>query len=342
MGLSHRNIRQCRAVTWAGVLAVGGGAGWTFQNIYKDFRAGKFRPLRSAAPYTDIIEQQANNEQGAELRIKPLEHYQVLWNCPINGYLPPPPVEIAKIDQNPEPSRTLQPIKDVLQLKAFTLADAEKRTGIVAIKYKDPAKTAFSMEDFILAVGSPLAYPFDSGPYFGKLLAVTADGPVFQWGDQELPLAFDVAPESGNPSSSDRSGTPLGASLTDSEVANLDKYGGGEFTVEVVKDMYVIGSNDRESFSNDTNSIMREAGIDEERDSKGGKKVVFKGVRPHGRANKTYGVESGDVLVSINGVPVTSKSQGIAWVRDHPGLPKYDVVINRRGQNFTKTILVKQ
>jgi len=342
LGLSHRSIRYLRSLVWISTLGVGGTSGWTFYSIFKDFRAGKFRPMRGPAPFQEIIESQRGESNADELTIRPLEHYAKLWNCPLHGHLPEPVPPGPNGGVPPPPEPTLVPIESAVKLHLFTVADEEKKTGIVAVSYRDDNQAAFSLDEYILAIGSPLMYPYDSAPFDGKLIAVSQkEGPVFLWGGEEVALDFDQKDKAAQPLSESGASNESGdVSLTDQDRSSLDRYGGKETTVEVEKDMYVIGLKDQQGLSDDYSSYLRDAGVAEELDGKGGKKIAFKNVRPNGLASKTYGIKSGDVLVSINGVPVSSKSQAIRWVKDHPDLPKYVVVVNRIGQQITKTILV--
>jgi hypothetical protein len=57
-------------------------------------------------------------------------------------------------------------------------------------------------------------------------------------------------------------------------------------------------------------------------------------IRP-GSPLEGKGVEAGDVVISLNGVPVTSKEQIFDYARSHPELRSFTVEIERRGRRLT-------
>ena len=64
---------------------------------------------------------------------------------------------------------------------------------------------------------------------------------------------------------------------------------------------------------------------------------------PEGSMLRKRGYESGDVLRSVNGVPVTSKAQAMAYLKgEGKGLTRYVVEFERRGKIMTQTYNVRQ
>jgi hypothetical protein len=74
----------------------------------------------------------------------------------------------------------------------------------------------------------------------------------------------------------------------------------------------------------------------------GGKKGLKIETIPPGNELGKYGVESGDVLISVNSVPMSSKSEVVDYVKRNSKLGRYDVRIMRRGAYLNKTITVAQ
>lgn len=53
---------------------------------------------------------------------------------------------------------------------------------------------------------------------------------------------------------------------------------------------------------------------------------------------KRHGIQSDDILVSVNGVPMSSKQEGLKWFRNEgKGQSRYTVVIERKGRLITET-----
>jgi hypothetical protein len=54
-----------------------------------------------------------------------------------------------------------------------------------------------------------------------------------------------------------------------------------------------------------------------------------------------WGVETGDILVSVNGVAMSGKSEVVNYVKNNPKLGEYRVVFMRRGARLTRIVAVE-
>ena len=135
----------------------------------------------------------------------------------------------------------------------------------------------------------------------------------------------------------DGDGDPALVGLTDRERNVLKKFSGRDETIKLSDlgdESYLVGGKERQEYSyEDWTTGVR---IGTRRNQDGGEQVVIKSVRSN--IGRTYGVQGGDVLISVNDVAMSSKTQAINYVRQNPDLPKYVVVIKRLGREITKTI----
>jgi tetratricopeptide (TPR) repeat protein len=132
---------------------------------------------------------------------------------------------------------------------------------------------------------------------------------------------------------------PVGE-LTPLEKERLARHRGSERTVAYADDGYVLGSADLEEIATNADLYFRDARLSERKDSSGRKELVVGAIRASSSLAKSYGLESGDVVVSINDVAVESKAQVYDWLRSSSKLAKYVFVLRRGSNEVTKTLLV--
>lgn len=86
--------------------------------------------------------------------------------------------------------------------------------------------------------------------------------------------------------------------------------------------------------------IAEEANLETVRDSDTGKPIGIQ-VRSFNREDSTlkrYGIREGDILISINGVPMASKAEAIQWLKGAgKGKDRYVGVVLRKGKQVTLT-----
>lgn len=86
--------------------------------------------------------------------------------------------------------------------------------------------------------------------------------------------------------------------------------------------------------------IAEEANLETVRDQDTGKAIGIQ-VRSFNREDSTlkrYGIREGDILISINGVPMSSKAEAIQWLKGAgKGKDRYVGVVLRKGKQITLT-----
>jgi hypothetical protein len=335
------HVRQLRVLVWAGTVALSGAALWNAWQMIRKIRAKAYDP-RSSTYFEQVIGSAAGSIPASEVKPAAWADYeQALVRCPINGYeakKPEPVLEEPKPEVLPE-----KPLSDVISVTAITCAPDDN--GRVAVKYKDETAKPVSRDEVVLKIGASLAYPYDGPPYNSRLKAIRSDSAIFEWCGREVethPPRADDEDRKVAKGASAATRKPFDSSLTSEERRKLEENKSQEKTIAYAPDSYVVGTKDYDAVSANPEDYLKELRITEQRDANNRKEVAVGPLRPNSVFVRNYGVQTGDVLVSINGEPVTSKAQAIEYVKAHDDLSKYVVVIRRKGREITKTYLVNR
>ncbi len=331
--------RHWRALTWVATLGVACGAGAMLWTIVKNFRGGHYRS-RSSSDFNDIIEKAIGTIKKDQIGVTPKTDYARLWTSPINGYVKK---ETPKVEGPPPepPKPTKKPIGEVLRVKAVTYAPDDG--GRVVIEYKDDSATSLARTDqLILQVSAKLVQPYDAEPFNGSLKTIKSNAAVFNWCGEEIeihPTRKEEVPRDAKPKGPGGGKT---AALSDQDEKDLGQHKDAKETIALGNERYLVGSDDRDSMNKNGDKFLEDVTIKSRPGADKKPEVVLGGIRPKSTLATNYGVQNDDVVVSINGNAVTSKNQAIQWARENPNLPRYDVVIRRKGKEITKTFLVPQ
>jgi hypothetical protein len=330
--------RHWRALTWVATLGVACGAGAMLWTIVKNFRSGHYKS-RSSSDFNDIIEKAIGTIKKDQIGVTPKTDYAHLWTSPINGHVKQPDKPVAVIPVEP-PKPTKKPIGEVLRVKAVTYAPDDK--GRVVVEYKDDSATALAhTEQLILQVGAKLVQPYDAEPFVGSLKTIKSNAAVFLWCGEEIeihPTLRTEMPRDAKPTKD----KPGGKTLSDQDEKDLGQHKDAKETIALGNERYLVGSDDRDSMNKNGDKFLEDVTIKSRPGADKRPEVVLGGIRPKSTLATNYGVQNDDVVVSINGNAVQSKNQAIQWARENPSLPRYDVVIRRKGKEITKTFLVPQ
>ena len=333
MAISSVNVRRLRGGLWVATLGFVVMSGLRVVNLYETFKAGGFDP-RGYDHFRSIVAEAENVPVGDDSpKTPPLQSLSSLWQKPLNGYEPP---KVDPVETEPEEEvSAVEPIEEKVEL--VMISEDSRGGGLVTVMYKDEIEVEYRTEK-LLGVGDALKYPYDEEPYFAKVKSISPMAVVFEWGGEDaelrLPKRQDTPTEGGDP-------LPSGVALSDEEEDVLSKYAGKDEGTRIPElssgstEAYMIGTDDRDRIVNNENYWVDMVRLGPVAGGKDGRsQLAFKTVRPH--VQRTYGVQTGDILISINGAPVTSKNQAIQWVRSHPDEPKYEVLMLRNGREVTR------
>lgn len=335
------NIRKLKTLLWVFCLAAFVGAGYTFYDIWSGKKELRYK-AREATIFHDLIQSkvgEVETRNDGPVYYSP-ERYQGLWLARLDGSLPPV-IELAEAGEGGKPVEqafVLPPISSVLNLGMIVYAD-KPLDRFVALTYTDgqPGMAVQGKARRLhVSEGEALKAPYDEAPYFGKLLSIGRQSVTFQWGEHEE----QVTPGLG----SDGTQKPI-ADWTFDEVvdptAALD--GVPEESIELEPGKWVIGQNDLQLIEDDAQRILNEdLNIRSLPPSGEGKRSTLEltHVEP-GSLPSRYGFSSGDRILSVNGIPMTSLASATNWYKQNSTLPSYHVVYERLGAQKAMTIYNK-
>lgn len=334
------HVRQWRGLLWVGTLALAGWAGLTVWKIFDRQRSGGYQP-RDASVFTNQISSAHGTIDQKAVKLGQWDDYKRLVSSPLNGHVKEvvKPVEPTPVGPTKLPEK---PLTDVLKISAITSAPAE--AGRVVVKYKDDAVKP-TRDELILGIGSTLTAPYDDEPYHGRLKAIHAGAAVFDWCGKEVELRPQRL-EEGKKEPGAAAGSKVVAvdtALSDAEKEFLASNKKVERTITLPNDSgYLIGAKDHTDLSTNARSYLNELKLREVANADGKKELTVGNVRANSYLTKTYGVQGGDTLISINGTPASTEKDAYAYVRENGNLSKYVVVLRRKGKEITKTILVNR
>jgi hypothetical protein len=323
-------------LAWLATAGVGVAAGGTLWKIVKNFRGGAYLAT-TTSHFAEVISGSLGTIPSSDIKIAGWNEYTKLVTCPINGFVPPEPT-VAAAPSAPQPV-SKQKIEDALKLKVVTFAPDEK--GRVIVEYKDDSVTSAATKDeIVLAVNSRLAGKYADEPFNATLKEIKPNTAIFDWCGETVELHPVRREEVRNDKPAVAAGEQKG--LSDQDKADLEKHKDSAATINLGNERYLVGTTDQDAIGKNGDKFLGELRVAERPGANKKPEVVLSNVRPNSHIARTYGVQAEDVLVSINGTAVSSKSQGYQYVRDNPDLPRYDVVIRRAGKEITKTILVNR
>jgi|SoiMethySBSTD1v2_1073268.scaffolds.fasta_scaffold272301_2 hypothetical protein len=333
-------VRQLRGLIWVATLGLAALAGWNLWTIVQRMRAKQYEP-KSPTYFEQLIGSASGSIDQGEVKLPDWEkdYKPILVETPINGYVKEPPKPVAV-----EPTEKLPAEKKISEVLTVTaIASAPDNGGRVVVKYKDDTVKP-TKDEIVLKVGASLTPPYDYDPFKGRLKEIRPDSAIFDWCGKDVevhpPRQEDVAaapkPEKAAP------GAKFDATLSADERAKLEQNKEQKKTVSYAPDSYVVGTEDYNQISSDAEGYLKEARLSEIKNANGQKELTVGAIRPNSALARTYGVQSGDSLISINGEPVSTKAQAYSYVREHSDLSKYVVVLRRKGREVTKTVLVNR
>jgi hypothetical protein len=333
-------IRKLKALFWFLGLLGFLGAGYTFYDIWEGKRSGRYQATEPEY-YHELIRRDLHlvEEDAATQSYYSKERYETLWTARIDGSWPAPPKELTEgADQGNTPTQVqLEKLDEVVSISSI-IWSTEPFDRFIALHYlKDQALTGprGKAQTIHVSEGSVMRSPYDEPPYNARVLAIGAQTVTFQWGDDEIVLS----PRLG----SDGTGVPIAQvtiPLADDPTEGFD--GVPDETVEIAPGRWLLGQNDLEEIRADPQKILSEdlsmRSLPPPAD--GGRSSLELTKVKDGSLPARYGFASGDRLISVNGIPMTSQVAAVNWYKANPDEPAYTIVYERRGAVKSTTIHV--
>lgn len=249
-------------------------------------------------------------------------------------------IEKPKVDDKPK-EPVFKKIGPLIQVVAIFEDLAAPERGIASIQYKQPDSGVKARADGFpieIRVGDQLAKPLD----YATVKAINDGEIIFSFSDEAREDEV-VSRTEFDPNTEiyvvDGQNAEVSKSKTDVPRINVATWR-PERTTKIDTDHFIIGLEDTRDFASDFGGIIaREVRHGRHFNRKTGKYdgIELKEVKPGGRI-AAHGGQTGDIIKSINGHPVTSTSEATTYVQNNKDkFNKWVVVIENKGKERTMT-----
>lgn len=329
-------IRKLKALLWILCLVALLGAGYTFYGIWQGKQDDRYT-ARAQEYFNDLIKSRTGEVESTRSSERyPESRYASLWEANIIGKEEPKVDPSAKAPGSEGPRKpAVLPIDQVLGVGAIVWSD-DPLLRMVKLIYKDagPPTGATSKTRYLwVNEGQSLKPPYDEAPYFAKLLSIDEQTATFQWAEGEQVVNPGLGPEGDQQPLKD-----IEITLEGDPLAGLEEL--PEESIELEESVWVMGTKDRAELTADPEKLLREdiSFRTVPPPKEGGRSALeLREVKPDSLPAR-YGLVSGDRILSVNGVPMSSEASAINYYKQNPDVYSYHIVYERRGAQHSITI----
>lgn len=350
-------VQSIRSILWVGNLLVIVAIAALLAKIYMGSRAKGSAKLFAYLDPQKIEEQwkdvSANSGGSAGQTAQHWKLYRTTYDLNVTGKEPPPAPDVVNPNESEAPP--MKPITDVIRVDLVSFlwddavenhariryledgplgvkptAGAPTRAAMGGVRAREEAKVS---ADFMI-VGDELRAPWNAAPFFGKLARVTKDGVAFSWGGEDVLLRtgeFDRIESMAEPKLMPGLDDP---GLSDDEIAR--RIAEAKVSRQVGEHGWFIGTDELATLDEQHETLMAEIGVGMTFSRKEKRPLLQLNKIPEGSLAAERGFEEGDIILSINDEPISSKYAAIQYFKQHPGHAKFNVEIERRGTRITK------
>jgi hypothetical protein len=256
------------------------------------------------------------------------------------GKPPAPKVEERPVDNTPT-QRPKLVVADLLTVQFVRVNTQNPGDSAALVSWKKP-----DMKDAnpVLKIGRPLPAPFEGA----VVKDIVPDGVLFAFSrdDQQQDEFVDVPKLTEGlivtVDGEDQVRRPVERSRISQPVAARNEW--PEDTRRIAHNMYEIGGNQMSTFASDWSRMLTEdVRLVTHRDANGNRAGVKLTDLKSGSLIAQHGGQEGDVIISINGHPVSSEQEGIQYVKQNAeNTTTWIVVVERLGTQQTLTYNTKK
>jgi len=313
------NVNRVRSLLIVLNIGLAGATGYT---VYHEFDTKKARTKQTTDFYDQLTKDvsaapKATRTNTARVSIKDSDLVDFTGDKP-------KVVEVER-PQSVATSRTITPVAD--QIKLVTISVHPDRTlSKVALS----RKSAPDLPSERLSFGEGDVIPFAGD---AVVLEIRAKEVVFQNGDNQETVQIPETP-------SGPSGGASGGSSSKPMDSGARPFG---TYVESKKDSgtIMIKSGGSIALEREGESVLQGVVWSTTEGAKGVQQLRVDKVPP-GSLLAQHGVQDGDILVSVNGQPMSTKSEVVDYVKSHKTTYLFEVVIQRQGRLVHKTVQVER
>lgn len=337
-------IRKLKTLLWCLGAAGFFAAAYTFYGIWEAKQERQYEPKEDSY-YHELIRRDLAEvaAEGASQAYYSKERYETVWKARIDGSVK----ELPKAEGSPADAAAanaqpaLEPLDQVLRVSSIVWSEDPLERWISVEYLQDTGAAALlggagKVNAIHVSEGGALRPPYDAAPYHGRVLGIETQSVSFQWG--EAPVA--LTPSLGR----DGKERPQTEFAVRAAVDLTAAYGEApQETVELAPGSFLIGRKDRAELAADPQKVLRDdlslrslpPGKDGGRSS-----LELTKVAPDSLPAR-YGFQSGDRIISVNGVPMVSEAAAINWYKANSDEPAYHIVYESRGALKNLSIHVK-
>ena len=226
---------------------------------------------------------------------------------------PPPPPEVVNAAEEVDAPAPVVPVEDVLEVIMVAAESRNPGDSFCSLRFVD---SAISPREQLFTVGAPLSAPNEHI----SVLNILPDGVEFSFEDEQRPsevVALSLRSQAGDlikrlgPGDKLVRRTLVGSGST--KVADAST----PLLTERRNGQYYIGSDDAKQFADSYQQILSSDVKTKTRYVDGKRSGVELTEVREGSIAARHGAQSGDVVISINGNPVNSQQEAIAFAKNN-------------------------
>jgi len=326
------NVRKVKGIVWALVIFTIAGILFVLVDIIKKDRRGDFKSKQTRVFQAKLMSGYSD-ERGTATKAKNINDYYALWKNRIDGSRRKDPNEEAA-NQKKEEIPKNEPISNVLEVSMVLHSPGAPEESLVRILYTNDQPEEKSLTRHLWCKeGDPLNSPYDKAPRSGKIVRIEEDQVVFSWFGEETALG----PKSFVSSADKVLARAQGKEGFPEDPASKYRNKPPEETVEFKPGHYALSEKEYKDYTQNYESILGDVSLSTYRNPETGKESIKLGEVKENSIVHQRGARMGDILISINGIPVSSKAAAINYFKKNPDLGAYTVEIERQGRRIFKT-----
>jgi len=304
---------------------------FVFVTIFKKKRAGEFtrRP-------TEVFKERRDSAITADRKgpssRQDINRYSSLWRARIDGSRSRDPNELVEESTKFVPgNETIGEILEVTGIVNSAKAPVESKARLKYLKEINDEKVLW--RELWSQEGDSLKVPYSDPPYSGKVVKIEESKVTFTWFGEEVSLKPNEFKSAGSEDLEEGSeDSPIARDPTEryrrKPPSETEEYEPGH---------YALSRKEYKEINENYEAILRNVSIASYTNPETGKKSVKLSSVDKKSLVYKRGFRSQDVLISINGIPCSTKSAAVNYFKQHPNEGKYVIEIERMGRRVFKT-----
>jgi len=226
---------------------------------------------------------------------------------------PPPPPEVVNAAEAVDLPDPVIPVEDVLEVIMVASESRNPGDSFCSLRFVDSAVTP---REQLFSVGASLPEPNDHV----SVLNILPDGVEFSFSDEQRPsevVALSIRSQAGDLIKRLGPGDKLVRRTLVGSGSSKSAAEGAPLLTERRNGQYFIGSDDAKQFADSYQQILSSDVKTKTRYVDGKRSGVELTEVREGSIAARHGAQSGDVVISINGNPVNSQQEAIAFAKNN-------------------------